>query len=204
MQLTAADHAALDAFWAAPPRPMTPINPAHTPGAQTYAITCRACGVRTQILTFVDVLLCMACASDLDATEARVNERLEALKHEEAQVMEVWALAHANLDDTLAARWVTLCADRDRVTAQLERAKRGPYYNWSDAQIAQNIAAKQSAYDEVMTKIARTAQKPGPLAQLLKGYSLWKQSLTTIAQQFAACEQALAEIDCARPGGAPF
>lgn len=204
MQLTAIDHAELDAFWARNPRPMTPIDPANMPGTRTITIVCRVCAARVQVAAFVEHLLCASCASDLDTAEATVQGRLEALKAEEAQVMEVWVEAQAALDDVTASRWVTLCADRDRVTAQLQRSRTEKYYGWDNDQIAANIAAKQAAYDEVMTKIARTAQKPGPLAQLLKGYALWKQALISIADRRAQADAALMEIDAARPGGAPF
>jgi hypothetical protein len=203
-QLTATDHAELDAFWARPARPLTPIAPEQQFGAVTITVTCRVCGARASQAISSEGLLCGACRADLDAATAAVGERLDALREEEAMVMETWVDAQAGLDDTTAARWVTLCADRDRVIAQLERAKRGPYYNWTNEQIAANIAAKQAVHDEVMGRIARTAQKPGPLAQLLKGYDLWRAALASIADRRGRCEQGLAEIDAARTGAAPF
>lgn len=203
-QLTATDHAELDAFWARPARPMTPIDPTRTPGAYTVTITCRVCGARQTLMAFVDGLLCNACRADLDAAEATVQTQLEAIKAEEAQAMGMWTEVQANLDDVTAERWVRLSADRDRVVAQLQRARTDKYYNWSDERIAQNIAEKQSAYDEVMARIARTAEKPGALGQLLKGYDLWQAELAKLNERRQSCERGLMEIDAARPGGAPF
>lgn len=205
-QLTATDHMELDSFWARPARPLTPIAPEQQFGAVTVTSTCRVCGARSsQAIGGGDgALLCGGCRADLDAAEATVNERLDALREEEAMVMETWVEAQANLDDVTASRWVTLCADRDRVIAQLQRARTEKYYNWTDEQIAANIAAKQAAHDEVMTKIQRTASKPGALSQLLKGYDLWRAALASIADRRAACERGLMEIDAARSGGAPF
>lgn len=200
--LTAADHAELDAFWATPPRPMSPIV-APMPGTPTVTITCRACGAREDHAIHVQGLICAACRADLVGAEERVARRLDDLAAREADLMERWTAHQAAQDDATADRWTRLVQDRQRVTNQLMRAKYGKYFGWDDAAIAANIAAKQAEYDKVMGAVARTAAKGDAIAALLTAEAAHHADMKKLRAARVACELALGELAVVREG-VPF
>lgn len=204
IELTQADHAELDTFWATKPAPRTPIRPDQYFGAVTVSITCRVCGKRESQLTSATALLCRRCLNDLDGAEQAVQTRLEDIKEAVAFEMDRWVAVQAAGSDELADRWTRLIQDWQRVTSQLERAQTGKYYNYTPEQIAANVAAKQAAYDETTARIERTRLKGGELARLIDGHTAHLAQLAKLNEEKADAERALSEIDCSREGGAPF
>lgn len=198
IEVTLADEIELDAWWKAVPK-RSEIREIPIPhGAMVVVRACRACGKRSEIAVHWAGLLCGICRADLKKTEERIRALQAQLEAQLDRAMATWAVRQADLDDELASRWYRLCGDRQTATAALQRAQTEKYYGWTSERIAENVAVKKAAFDDVMGKIERTKGKGGPLAELLKEEALHQKELARIAEARTAAELALQEIAAAR------
>jgi len=198
IEITRADEIELDAWWAMAPKKSELREVPIPPGAMVVVRSCRACGKRSEIAVHWAGLLCGMCRADLEKTELRIMTIQASLESQLDRAMATWAVRQADLDDETAARWYRLCGDRQTATAALQRAQTEKYYNWTAEEIAENIAKKKAAFDDVMGKIERTKGKPGAIAELLKEEALHQSELKRINEARCAAELALQEITAAR------
>ena len=198
--VTIADEQELDAFWSRPARPMTPINPARTPGAVVSMTTCRACGKRSQQAVDTPGLLCNTCRHDLGATEATLRDQLQSLSGLEEALSEAWIQRQAELPDELAARWYRLSQDKQQIDARLQKAETAKQYENAGTltDIVREVAELQAERDTIYARIERTRLKGGELATLIEDERKYQRARSGLAEKRRAIQQGLQEVYAAR------